>query len=80
MPDFPKKEAKHLVSPDFIATQEQLQQGENLYLRYCSASSGCGDKPVGGGTIPGLNYSRPEIFNMFTQYCYLRKVLGKRDA
>src|SRR5680860_359898 len=65
IPDFPKKEARQLVNLDFDATQGQLQHGEKLYLRYCSACHGGGDIPVGGGTIPDLNYSAPETFAIF---------------
>ncbi len=63
MPIFPKKEPKQLVSMDFNATQEQLQHGEQLFLRYCSACH----QASGGGSIPDLNYSSPEILGMISQ-------------
>ena len=67
LPNFPKQTAKEVVNLDFDATEEELQHGEQLYLRYCSACHGGGDKPVGGGTIPDLTYSSPEIFAQITQ-------------
>ncbi|MDB4293501.1 PQQ-dependent dehydrogenase, methanol/ethanol family [Maribacter sp.] len=67
VPDFPKKEAKQLTRLDFDASTEQIQHGEKLYLRYCSACHGGGGRPVGGGTIPDLNYSEDAIFDMFPQ-------------
>jgi quinohemoprotein ethanol dehydrogenase len=66
MPDFPKKPAKQLVDLDFEATPEQIQHGSQLYLRYCSSCHGGGGKPVGGGTIPDLNFSTPAVFEMFS--------------
>ena len=65
LPDFPKTEVKQLVNLEFEATGDQIQHGEKLYLRYCSACHGGGGKPEGGGSIPDLKYSNPEIFNMF---------------
>ncbi len=67
LPNFPKQTAKEVVNLDFDATEEELQHGEQLYLRYCSACHGGGDKPVGGGTIPDLTYSSPEVFAQITQ-------------
>ncbi len=67
LPNFPKQTAKEVVNLDFDAMEEELQHGEQLYLRYCSACHGGGDKPVGGGTIPDLTYSSPEIFAQITQ-------------
>lgn len=67
LPNFPKKPAKQLVKLDVDATQEQLQHGEQLYIRYCSSCHGGGDKPAGGGSIPDLKYSTPEIFGMISQ-------------
>ena len=64
IPDFPKKEAGKLIAMDFDATKEELQNGEQLYTRYCS---NCHRNGTGGGTIPDLYYSKPVIFDMFTQ-------------
>lgn len=67
LPNFPKQTVKEVVNLDFDATEKELQHGEQLYLRYCSACHGGGGKPLGGGTIPDLTYSSPEVFAQITQ-------------
>ena len=43
---------------DFEATSGQLENGGNLFGQYCAQCHG-------GGIIPELTYSRPEIFESF---------------
>ncbi len=64
MPDYPDPPARELITLDVAASPEQLQNGEALYLRYCSACHGGGDKPS-GGIIPNLPYSATETFEIF---------------
>lgn len=58
MPKFPELPAKTLINMDFEATSGQLENGGNLFGQYCAQCHG-------GGIIPELTYSRPEIFESF---------------
>lgn len=60
MPEFPDVPEQELVDLEFDATVEQIQNGGRLFGQYCG-------KCHGGGIIPGLIYSRPEIFESFQQ-------------
>jgi len=60
IPEFPKVLEKELVDMDFDASKEQILNGSKLFGRYCS-------KCHGGGIIPDLTYSAPEIFKSFHQ-------------
>ncbi|MDH3245750.1 MAG: PQQ-dependent dehydrogenase, methanol/ethanol family [Saprospiraceae bacterium] len=51
---------KLLVNLDFQASEEQINNGGMLFGQYCG-------KCHGGGIIPDLTYSRPEIFETFHQ-------------
>ncbi len=64
MPDYPDPPSPELVALDFEASPDQLQHGADLYLRYCSACHGGGDKPS-GGIMPDLPYSSGETFEIF---------------
>lgn len=59
-PTFPAKEPRELINLDFDATQEQIENGQRLFGRYCGFCHG-------DGVIPNLSYSKPEIFESFTQ-------------
>ena len=59
-PEFPKAPEKEIVSLDFTASDEEIAQGAKLYEIYCRRCHG-------GGVIPDLTYSSPEIFNVFQQ-------------
>jgi quinohemoprotein ethanol dehydrogenase len=69
-PTFPVKEPKELINLEFTATQEQIQHGQNLFGRYCGRCHG-------GGVIPNLSYSKPEIFEAFHQIVEEGIFLGK---
>lgn len=60
-PDFPAKSPRELVSLEFDASAEQLDQGRQLFERFC------GKCHWGDGEISHLTFSRPEIFNAFYQ-------------
>jgi len=60
MPTYPKAETKSLINLDFQATKEQIKNGSNIHGKYCG-------KCHGGGIIPDLTFSRPEIFESFHQ-------------
>ncbi len=60
MPKFTIVAQKLIIDLDFQATKEQIQNGERLFGKYCG-------KCHGGGIIPDLTYSRPEIFESFQQ-------------
>ena len=60
MPNYPDPPEKKLIDLDFEATEEQIQNGGRLFGQYCG-------KCHGGGIIPDLTYSRPEIFESFQQ-------------
>jgi len=60
IPDFPVVPEKSLVNLDFKATQKQINNGAKLFGRYCGQCHG-------GGIIPDLTYSSPEIFKSFHQ-------------
>jgi quinohemoprotein ethanol dehydrogenase len=60
MPEFPNAPEKELVDLESDGTIGQIQNGRRLFDRYCS-------KCHGGGIIPDLTYSRPEIFDSFQQ-------------
>ena len=60
LPDFPKQPKKELVNLEFDASDEEINQGGHLYGVYCRRCHG-------GGVIPDLTYSAPEIFNSFQQ-------------
>ena len=59
-PTFPVKDPKEIINIEYTATQEQIEHGQKLFFRYCE---GC----HGGGVIPNLSYSKPEIFEAFPQ-------------
>lgn len=69
LPTYPKAEKKSLVNLDFQATEEQLQNGGQIFGKYCS-------KCHGGGIIPDLTFSRPEIFESFHQIVGEGSLLG----
>ncbi len=60
IPNYPDPPKKVLVDLEFQATENQIQNGGRLFGLYCS-------KCHGGGIIPDLTYSRPEIFESFQQ-------------
>jgi quinohemoprotein ethanol dehydrogenase len=60
IPNYPDPPKKVLVDLDFQATEKQIQNGGSLFGQYCG-------KCHGGGIIPDLTYSRPEIFESFQQ-------------
>src|SRR5690606_14618829 len=70
-PQFTKKPARQLIELDFIASNEQLANGNKLFDRYCSKCHS------GDGVIPNLSYSRPEIFEAFNQIVGEGAFLGK---
>ncbi len=70
LPEFPKAEPELLVDLDFEATAEQVFNGEILYSRYCG-------KCHGGGVIPSLLFSKPEIFDSFQSIVGEGAFLGK---
>ena len=59
-PDFPNQPKKELVNLEFEASDEEINQGRHLYEVYC-------ERCHGGGVIPDLTYSLPEIFSSFQQ-------------
>lgn len=60
--DLPEKQ---LVSLPVDATEEQIQQGSQLFTNYCAM---CHSSPgSGGGAIPDLAYSTPEIHQSIKQ-------------
>lgn len=69
-PTFPDKESRELINLDFNATQEQIKNGQRLFVRYCGTCHG-------GGVIPNLSYSKPEIFESFTRIVGDGIFLGK---
>ena len=60
IPKFPDVPEKVLVNLDFQATNEQINHGASLFGQYCG-------KCHGGGIIPDLKYSSPEIFSSFQE-------------
>ena len=68
-PEFPKHPPKELIHLDFEATEEALNHGGELY-RKCSVCHG-------GGNLPDLHYSSPEIFSLFSQIVGEGLFLGK---
>ena len=60
LPAFSNVPKKDLVDLAFQATQAQINNGGRLFNRYCS-------KCHGGGVIPDLTYSSPDIFNSFQE-------------
>lgn len=61
LPEFPKVPEKAIIDLDFSASEEEVAQGGKLFSQYCRRCHG------GGGIIPDLTYSTPEIFNAFQQ-------------
>lgn len=59
-PDFPKQPKKELVNLEFDASEEEISKGGHLYGIYCRRCHG-------GGVIPDLTYSAPEVFNSFQE-------------
>ena len=57
---FPDQGPAELVDVAFTATADQVNHGSLLFGQYCGRCHG-------GGEIPDLSYSRPEIFDMFPQ-------------
>jgi len=70
-PQFPEKETRELVNLEFEASTDQIDHGAALFNRYCSKCHG------GDGAIPNLTYSRPEIFEIFTEIVGKGAFLGK---
>ena len=60
MPEFSNTPEKEIVDLKFDATIEQIQNGGRLFGQYCG-------KCHGGGIIPDLTYSHPEVFESFQQ-------------
>ena len=69
-PTFPVKDPKEIINIEYTATQEQIEHGQKLFFRYCE---GC----HGGGAVPNLSYSKPEIFEAFPQIVGDGIFLGK---
>jgi len=59
-PQFPVQPRKEMINLAFDATQEEISHGKKLYNRYCG-------KCHGGGAIPNLSFSSPQIFESFVQ-------------
>ena len=68
-PEFPEHPPRQLIDLDFEATEEALNHGGELY-RKCSVCHG-------GGNLPDLHYSSPEIFGLFPQIVGEGLFLGK---
>ncbi|MDT7828214.1 PQQ-dependent dehydrogenase, methanol/ethanol family [Pricia sp. S334] len=66
MPEFPEQPKKQLVDLEFEAVPEQLENGGQLFQRYCASCHQMMLFP-GGGSIPDLTYSPPAIFDSFQQ-------------
>ncbi|WP_162416711.1 c-type cytochrome [Cyclobacterium roseum] len=69
LPTYPKARTKSLVNLDFQAGEEEIQNGGQIFGKYCS-------KCHGGGIIPDLTFSRPEIFESFHQIVGQGSLLG----
>lgn len=65
-PDFPKQTKKELVNLEVNANPEELAKGGQLFNRYCSSCHQMNIYP-GGGSIPDLTYSSPQVFESFHQ-------------
>ena len=63
MPSYTKVPIKEIIDLPFQATDVQIAQGQKLFDRYCSQCH----KDWGGGSIPDLTYSSPEMYNSFQQ-------------
>ncbi|WP_149304707.1 PQQ-dependent dehydrogenase, methanol/ethanol family [Pareuzebyella sediminis] len=70
MPEFPEQPQKQLVDMDIEATVVELEHGGQLFQRYC------GKCHRGGGSIPDLTYSTPQIFESFQQIVGEGALLG----
>jgi quinohemoprotein ethanol dehydrogenase len=69
-PTFPVKDPKEIINIEYTATQEQIEHGQKLSFRYCESCHG-------GGAVPNLIYSKPEIFEAFPQIVGDGIFLGK---
>ena len=65
-PRFSKQPRRRLVDIDFEATPQQLENGGQLFQRYCANCHQMILYP-GGGSIPDLTYSEPDVFKNFHQ-------------
>jgi quinohemoprotein ethanol dehydrogenase len=63
IPDIPDVPEKLLINLDFQASQDQINNGGKLFGRYCKYCH----RGSGGGIIPDLTYSSPDVFNSFQQ-------------
>ncbi len=66
MPEFPAEPQEQLVDLDVTATPKQVENGGQLFQRYCSVCHQMILFP-GGGSIPDLTYSTPQVFQSFQQ-------------
>ncbi len=64
-PKFPKQPKRELIGLEFEATPEQIDNGGQLFAKYCNQCHK--GKIFPGGSIPDLTYSPPEIFSAFQQ-------------
>ncbi len=65
-PEYPVQPKKQLVDIQFEATPQQLENGGQLFQRYCA---NCHQNLIfpGGGSIPDLTYSTSVVFDAFHQ-------------
>ncbi len=73
MPVFPPRVPAQLINLDFDASKDEITHGQDLFMRYCNACH----RFNGGGSIPDLTYSAPEIFEVFQQIVGQGAFLGK---
>lgn len=75
MPEFPEQPKKQLVDLEVEAAPEQLENGGQLFQRYCA---NCHQMILfpGGGSIPDLTYSTPAVFDSFQQIVGEGSLLG----
>lgn len=73
LPEFPVRVPAQLVNLDFDASKDEITHGRDLFMRYCNTCH----RFNGGGSIPDLTYSIPEIFEIFPQIVGQGVFLGK---
>ena len=73
MPSYPEKPEPKLISLSFEAPEHEIKNGNAVFDRHCSSCH----KFDGGGVIPDLTYSSPEIFAAFKNIVLAGDYLAK---
>lgn len=78
-PEYPTKPESKIITLPVSGSEEEITNGDALFSYYCSDCHNL----YGGGVIPNLIYSTPEIFQIFTNIskdgAFLSKGMPKFD-